>query len=103
MRRDLIVPVLCGVLIFGCLTLTSPGQEKPRSGFLDILKRGQLVLVKEAGGRFEITQMDDLKVGHKVLEIGNDFVQVEDFSALTETRIPVTSIKSLVKLKLPRE
>jgi hypothetical protein len=77
--------------------------QENRTFILDILKRGQLVLVKEAGGRFEITQMDDLKVGHKVLEIGNDFVLVEDFSALTETRIPVTSIKSLVKLKLPRE
>ena len=103
MRRDLILPVLCGVVVFGCLTLTSSGQEKPRSGFLDILKRGQLVLVKEAGGRFEITRMDDLRVGHKVIEVGNDFVVVEDFPSVTETRIPVTSIKSLVKLKLPRE
>lgn len=84
-------------------TATSHGQEKTRKGFLSVLKEGQSVSVKEVAGRFEITLMKDVKFGPKVIEVGADYIVIENIAGVTETRIHVTSIKSIVKLKLPEE
>ena len=40
-----------------------------------------------------------LEVGHKVLEVGTDYVLLEDAGGVTETMIPVTSIRSVVRLR----
>lgn len=82
---------------------TSHGQDKPRKGFLAALKEGQTVTLKENAGKFEITMMKNIPLGHKVLEVGPDFVVVEDAAGVTETRIPVTSIKAIIRLKIPKE
>ena len=102
------IACLSGSLVFGVLTMTSPGQErqergKAGGGFWGTLRPGQPIQVKEAAGRFEIIQLQGLQLGHKVIEVGNDCLVVEDIGGFTETRIPLTSIKSLVKVKLPRE
>jgi hypothetical protein len=59
--------------------------------------------VKEVAGRFEITLMKDVKLGQHVIEVGADYLVIEDIAGVTETRIHVTSIKSIVRLKLPKE
>ena len=82
---------------------TSHGQEKPRKGFLTILKEGQTVALKESAGKYELTLMKNIPLGHKVIEVGSDYVVVEDAAGVTETRIHVTSIKSIIKLKIPKE
>ena len=82
---------------------TSHGQEKPRKGFLAILKEGQTVTLKESAGKYEITLMKNIPLGHKVIEVGVDYVVVEDAAGVTETRIHVTSIKAIIKLKIPKE
>lgn len=82
---------------------TSHGQEKPRKGFLAVLKEGQTVTVKENAGSYEITMMKNIPLGHKVIEVGSDYVVVEDAAGIIETRIPVTSIKAIIKLKIPKE
>lgn len=95
------------VAVTAALLLTVPatthGQDKPRKGFLSVLKEGQSVSVKEVAGRYEITLMKDVKLGHKVIEVGADFIVVEDAAGVTETRISAYSIKSVVKLKVPKE
>lgn len=40
--------------------------------------------------------------GHKVVEVGTDYVVIEDFAGITERRIPLYSISSIVKVKRPR-
>ena len=82
---------------------TSHGQEKPRKGFLAVLKEGQTVVLKESAGKYEITLMKNIPLGHKVIGVGSDYVVVEDAAGVTETRIPVTSIKAIIKLKIPKE
>jgi len=82
---------------------TSHGQDKPRKGFLAALKEGQTVTLKENGGRYEITLMRNIPVGHKIIEVGSDYVVIEDAAGVTETRIHVTSIKAIIKLKIPKE
>jgi len=82
---------------------TSHGQDKPRKGFLAVLKEGQTITLKENAGRYEITLMKNIPLGHKVVEVGADYVVVEDAAGVTETRIPVTSIKAIIKLKVPKD
>jgi hypothetical protein len=85
------------------VTATSNAQDKPKKTFLSALKEGQVVSVKEVAGKFDITVMKNAPVGSKVLEIGSDFVVLEDAAGVLETRIHVTSIKSIIRLKLPKE
>lgn len=103
MTRPLIALFVSAFLAVSLSTATGHGQEQARKGFLSVLKEGQSVSVKELGGRFEITVLKDVKLGHKVIEVGSDYVVVEDAAGVTETRIPVYSIKAVVRLKLPRE
>lgn len=90
-------------LLLLVIPATSNGQDKPKKTFLSALKEGQVVTVKEVGGRYELTVMKNAPVGSKVLEIGTDYVVLEDPAGVMETRIHVTSIKSIIRLKLPKE
>lgn len=88
-------------------TLTVPAQspdEKPRL-FLSTLKEGQPVSIKEISGRYEISILEGVPVvqGHKVLEIGSDFLVVNDVSGITETHIPIWSIKAIIRVRLPKK
>ena len=85
------------------VTATGYGQDKPKKTFLSALKEGQIVTVKEVSGRYETTVMKNAPVGSKVLEVGTDYVLLEDPAGVMETRIHVTSIKSIIRLKLPKE
>lgn len=103
MTRPLIAVLVSAFLFAAFFTTTGYGQEKTRKGFLSVLKEGQSVSVKEVGGRFEITLIKDVKLGQKVVEVGTDYVVVEDVAGVTETRIPVYSIKSIVRVRVPKE
>ena len=47
MNRLVSILLLAALLTLGSFTATSHGQDKPRAGFLCVLKKGQLVVVKE--------------------------------------------------------
>lgn len=81
----------------------SHAEEKPAKGFLSVLKEGQIVLVKENAGRYEITIMKDMGIGHKIIEVGSEFIVVEDAAGVTSSRIPVYSIKAIITFKFPKE
>jgi hypothetical protein len=100
MIRSIFAVLLCATLALAYLSPAADGQEKGRKGFLSILKEGQAVVLKEAAGRFEITLMEG---SHKVIEVGPDYVVVEDIAGVTETRISVYSIKSIARIKLNRK
>jgi hypothetical protein len=82
---------------------TSNAQDKPKKTFLSALKEGAVVSVKEVAGKYEITVMKNAPVGGKVIEVGTDYVVLEDPAGVMETRIHLTSIKSIIRLKLPKE
>ena len=99
----LVTCVTVGTVVVG--TVSGQAPDKPRQGFLSILKEGQSVMLKEVAGRFEISMFEDGPelLSHKVTEIGTDYVTVEDIGGLIETRLPVYSIKSIVLLKVPQK
>ena len=99
MRKVLISILLCTVLCAATFTTASLGQEKRSKSFLSNFQVGQIVLLSEPGGRYEFRIIKGLEVGHKVLEVGTDYVLLEDAGGVTETMIPVTSIRSVVRLR----
>lgn len=99
MPRSIIAALLCATLALACLSPAANGQEKGRKSFLSVLKEGQGIVLKEAAGRYELTLTEG---GHKVIEVGPDYVVVEDLAGVTETRIPVYSIKGITRIKGPK-
>jgi len=92
------------LVLFLLLTplVAQPNVEPKPIGVLAALKVGQLVNVKDIGERYLITVIEGeakLPVPHTVLEVGNDFVVVKDFTGLNEVRIPITSIKAVVHFR----
>jgi hypothetical protein len=82
-----------------------PAPERGSHGFLAGLRVGQSVTMKDAAGRYELTVHDDLPLGPlgpKITEVGADYVVVNDGVGVSETRIPVYSIKSIVRFKAIR-
>jgi hypothetical protein len=65
---------------------------------------GQAVNVKDAGGRYEIGVFANgpEPLGYKVVDVGPDFVVVQDISQVNELRIPIYSIKVVSVLKIAR-
>ncbi len=71
-------------------------------GVLARLKVGRPVSLKAQGSSYLIEVMDPpIATGKQVTELGNDYVVVTDLARL-ETRIPLTAIKAVQWLSLPR-
>jgi hypothetical protein len=95
-----------GVVIAAFLALSlfaasgqAPAQHR---GVLSVLHAGQQVAVKDVGGRYEISMFEngpDL-LSHKLIEVGPDYLVIRDIAAVSETRIPMWSIKAVVTLNL---
>ena len=83
--------------------MSGQAPEKPQRGFVSALKAGQSVSLKEVAGRFEFMIDDSLtELSHKITEVGADFVTLEDIAGVSETKVPVYAIKSIVTFKVPK-
>ena len=63
------------------------------------MKVRQQVNLKETGERYLVTVMEvemKLPQSYKILEIGAEFVVVEDFTGPNQIQIPYTSIEAVV-------
>jgi len=82
------------------LVVPASFQDQGKSGktFLSALEKGQVIALKEVAGRYEIRVLKDLVVGHTVVVVGLDYVVIEDVGGIAETRIPVYSIKAIVRM-----
>ena len=102
MRRTIIGIVLLGMVAFASSLAFSQrgGEEHGRKGVLGVLSKGQAVSLKDVSGRYEIGIIPNVEMlGYKVLEVGSDFLVVQDISQVTELRIPIYSIKVVSILK----
>lgn len=99
----IIILLLLVVVATGRLSVTAQAPAERKSNFLAALKRDQPVSIKEVSGRYEISTVDGAAAvqGHKVVEIGADYVIVQDISGVTEIHIPMYSIKAIIQLKFP--
>jgi hypothetical protein len=93
-----------GTIAVALVLFASSGfAPRPTEGVLSVLKPGMPVNLMDVGGGYEIgifTKGPDT-LGYKVIEVGADYVVVEDISGIKELRIPIYAIKSVSTTKLP--
>jgi len=94
--------VITLLLVIGAIRVFAQAPARHPDGLLTVLKAGQAIALKEVGDKYEISffQKGDLPLGHKIIEVGGDFVVVEDMAGTREMRIPVFSIKAIILLKI---
>jgi len=103
-RRTIYPALLLAASILAAMpivTATPPGDQKA-SRFLDHLKVGQPVSLNEKDGRYEIGILPPgyQPVPQKVIEIGHDYVVFRDLVGITDTIVPVYSIKAIKVLRV---
>ena len=95
-----------GFLVGLVIVLVASAGMAPaeRVGVLDGLRPGLPITLTEAEGRFEIGILPGVPgpLGHEVTAVGQDYVAVKDISGVSETVIPLFSIKCVKTLRLPR-
>jgi hypothetical protein len=83
-------------------TAAAPVDQKKLS-FLDRLKVGRPVSLTEAGGHYELTLLPEKlqPLGHKIIEIGGDYVLLRDLGEITDSAIPIYSISAIKTIRVP--
>ena len=92
------------LLLAGVLFVASWQAPGKPHGLLSVLHVGQPVKLADAGGSgYEITVIEGgpQNLAHKVVEVGSDFVVLEEFTGVQQLRIPVYSLKSVGIMKIP--
>jgi hypothetical protein len=89
-------PILI-LLLVGILFVASGQAPGKPHGVLSVLHAGQPVNLADTDGGYKLNlfQGGPEMLGHKVVEVGADFVVIEDIAGVQQTRIPVYSIKSV--------
>ena len=89
-------PILI-LLLAGVLFVASGQAPAKTHGVLSVLHVGQPVNLADtdSGYKLNLFQGGPEVLGHKVVEVGADFVVVEDITGIQQLRIPVYSIKSV--------
>jgi len=79
-----------------------PTAERKETPFLEHLKPGQAVSLTEKDGKYEIGVFPPAyqPLGHKVIEVSQDYVVFRDLAGVTDTIVPVYSIKAIKVLRV---
>ena len=83
--------------------VSARGVEEPKepSGIFSMLKVGQRVTLKDEGSAFSLSFFDEeISLAHMIIEIGTDYVVVQDIADVTQTTIPIYSVKSIEKVRV---
>ena len=97
---------VASLAIVSALALTliaaQPENKEPPSGFFGYLKKGQAVGLKDLGPAYEITVFSNgqAPLGYEVVEVGRDFLVLQDITGIQEVRIPIYAVKSITTLKV---
>jgi len=88
------------VLVVVAIALGADEANKPRGAFSK-LRISQQVTVRQEPSGFTILYFNDdtVPLTHKVVEIGDDFLVVEDIAATRETTVPIYALRSIEMVK----
>ena len=77
-------------------------QDRNHTTFLDHLRPGQAVSLTDKDGRYEIGAFPPgiQPLGQNVIEVGQDYVVLRDLMGITDTIIPIYSIKSIKVIRI---
>ena len=103
-RTILCLTILLASFIVAARTIgtAAPTAERRETTFLEHLKPGQAVSLTEKDGRYEIGVFPPAyqPLGHKVAEISQDYVVFRDLVQITDTIVPIYSIKAIKVLRV---
>ncbi len=91
-----------GLVVIVALVAAAIGADEAKKpkGVFSALRVGQSVSLKDEGSAFSITFFDpELLQSHKVIEVGNDYVVLRDIARISDTMIPIYSVKGVVKVR----
>jgi hypothetical protein len=91
-----------GVLLLVLATAAAEAGDD-KGGIFAPLEEGQKVVLKEVGDRYQISVVPGLGTGHKIVEVGSDYIVLLDPAGVNEVRIPIYSVKSVTVTRLPRK
>lgn len=74
---------------------TVDAADNPKASIFKHLKKGQIITLKDNGHNYSILVLPNLPLGHKIVEIGSDYLVIEDSVSAYTFYIPVTSIKAI--------
>ena len=100
--RRITISLAAAIIIVGTtIAFSQHGPEQGGEGVLSVLSKGHAVSLTDAGGRYEIAVLTNgpEMLGYNVVELGRDYVVIEDIAHVKELRIPVYSVKAVVVLK----
>lgn len=96
----LVIPIIC---VTSYAYSQRDGDHRNGAGVLGILAKDQAVTIKDVAGRYEIGVMPDMPMlGYKVVDVGQDYVVVQDVAQITELRIPIYSVKAVSVMHVGR-
>ena len=98
----LLMALATAVTIAALPSSTAAPQEHKTLTFLEHLKPGQPVAFSEKDGRYEIGVFPEnfRPLGHKVVEVNQDHIVFRDLVEITDTIVPIYSIKSITVLRI---
>lgn len=101
MKKTILISVIVAFLASGFFSASGQAPSRPQ-GVLTVLHSGQGVNLKESNGRYEIGVFDKGPevLGHKVVEVGTDYVVLQDIAGVSEIRIPLYSVKAVTTWKV---
>lgn len=98
MRKSPLLLIILPLLVL----LLAGWTSAPRKTIFSELKPGQAIGVKDLEDAYQLSLWDEgLPQSHQVVEIGEDFIIVEDQTKVTRTTIPVYAIKAVVRYQTP--
>lgn len=94
--------LLASIIALRSTGIAAPPIEQKKVAFLNRLKVGQAVALTDKDGRFEIGVLppEMHPLDHSVVEIAEDYVVLRDIGNITDTVIPIYSIKSIKVLRV---
>src|SRR5271154_5934945 len=92
------------ILLALCIVVASGQAPAQPPGVLSVLHVDQQVNLNATSGGYEIGLFENGpdQLGHKVVEIGADYVVVKDIANVTTTRIPIYSVKAVTIMTIPK-
>ena len=88
------------LLIPVVLALGADEVKKPRGVFSKLRIRQRVTLKQEASGlTVSFFDGEEAPLPHKVIEIGDDFIVVEDIANTRETTVPIYALRSIEKVR----
>ena len=102
MKHPRLILASVASIVLAVAVAAAPKAE-PKKGLFAPLEVGHQVGLKEGAGGYTISVMPGIPLGQKVVEVGTDYVVLEDPTGTTQTRIPVTAVRAVVVTRLPKD